>query len=138
MDLVQEQHVARSERGEDRDEISRAFDRRTAGHPQRDRQLPCDDHRQAGLAQPGWPGQQDVVGRTGAGPRPFQHDRKLLADLLLADELRQAPRPQTGLERLLLRLSHRRDQTLGIHGLHHRGRRAASVRRSSRATVSGA
>ncbi len=79
-----------------------------------------------------------MIGRTRTGACPLQHDRKLFAHLLLADELRQAARPQTSLEGSFLRLGHRRDQAIGVHRLPHRGRSAASARRNSTATVSDA
>ena len=48
------------------------LDRRAAGDPQRRAHLGGDDHGQRGLAEPGRPGQQDVVGgrAAAAGPPP--------------------------------------------------------------------
>ena len=53
-------------------------------------QLGGDDHRQAGLAEPGRPGQQHVVGRPVAAQRALEHQLQLLAHLRLPDELARA------------------------------------------------
>ena len=63
------------------------LDGRAAGDPQRRAELGGDDHGQGGLAEAGRPGQQHVVRRPAAPQRALQHQRELLADPLLADEL---------------------------------------------------
>ena len=63
VDLVDEQHLALAEAGQYRGQVAGALDRRAAGDPNRRAELGGDDHREAGLAQPGRPGQQDVVRR---------------------------------------------------------------------------
>jgi len=98
MNLVDEQHLALGEAGEQRRQVAGAFDRRAARHPDWGAELGSDDHREAGLAEPGRTGEQDVVGRTVAPQRALEHQRKLLAHLRLADELGEAPGPQTGLD----------------------------------------
>ena len=67
VDLVDEQHLALGEAGEQRGQVAGALDRRAAGHPDRRAELGRDDHREAGLAQPGRPGQQHVVRRPARG-----------------------------------------------------------------------
>ena len=57
------------------------------GEPDGRAQLRGDDHGQAGLAQPGRAGQQDVVGRVAAPAGALQHQLELLAHARLADEL---------------------------------------------------
>ena len=63
VDLVDEEHVAVVEVGEDRGEVAGAFERRAARDPQADFELGGDDARQRGLAEPGRAGEQDVVDR---------------------------------------------------------------------------
>ena len=104
VDLVDEQHVAGREVGQHRGEIARPFQGRAAGEPDLCAELGGDDQREAGLAQPRRPGEQHVVGRVAAPPRPLQHQRQLLAHPGLPDELGERPRPQAGLDLQLLRL----------------------------------
>ena len=61
VDLVDEQHVARDEVGQHRGEVARPLQGGPAGEPDRRAELGGDDHREAGLAQPGRPGEQHVV-----------------------------------------------------------------------------
>ena len=90
VDLVDEQHLALGEAGEQRGEVAGPLDGRAAGDPDRRAQLGRDDHGQAGLAQAGRPGQQDVVGRPVAPQRALEDELELLAHLGLADELGRA------------------------------------------------
>ena len=53
MDLVDEEHVAAFEVGDDRGEIAGALDRGTRGGAEIDAQLARDDMRERGLAEPG-------------------------------------------------------------------------------------
>ena len=62
---------------------------------------------EGGLAQAGRPGQEHVLARLAAGAGGLEEDRELLLDLLLADELGQAPRPQRAVELLLARRQER-------------------------------
>ncbi len=63
VDLVDEQHVAVVEVGEDRGEVTGAFERGAARDAQRDVELGGDDPRQRGLAEPRRAGEEEVVDR---------------------------------------------------------------------------
>ena len=68
-----------------------------------DAELVADDLRERRLAEPGRPGEQDVVERLPARLGGLEGDRELLLDALLADEVGQVARPQRPLELLLAR-----------------------------------
>ncbi len=102
VDLVDEQHLAIGEAGQQCGEIAGPLDGRTAGDPDRRAELGGDDHGEAGLAEPGWPGEQHVVRRPGALQGALQHQLELLAHLRLADELGQPLRAQRRLDLALL------------------------------------
>ena len=102
VDLVDEEHVALVEPGQDRGEVAGVGDRRTAGDAQRRGHLGGDDHRQRGLAEPGRPAEQHVVGGPAARSGRLQHERELLAHPVLADHLVEGPRPQRRLEGALV------------------------------------
>ena len=63
MDLVDEQHVARLQIGQQRGEIAGALDHRARGGAEADPQLARDDLRQRRLAEAGRPEEQHVVER---------------------------------------------------------------------------
>ncbi len=63
VDLVDEQHVARLQVGQDRGQVAGALDHRAGGGAEADAQLARDDLRQRGLAQARRPVQQHVVHR---------------------------------------------------------------------------
>ena len=71
-------------------------------------QLGGDDHRQAGLAQPGRPGQQHVVGRVAAPRAPLQHQLSCSRTRGWPTNSRERARPQGGLDLGVLRLRGRR------------------------------
>jgi hypothetical protein len=98
VDLVDEHDLALGQRGQHGGQVACALDRRAAGDPQRRAELGGDDHRDRGLAQPGRPGDQHVVGRPAAAQRALQDQRQLLAHPGLADELGQALGPQRALD----------------------------------------
>ena len=84
---------------QERRQVARVLDRRTAGHPQRPAALVRDDHRERRLAEPGRAGQQDVVGGALLDARRVQQQLELPAHLLLTDELGEGCRPQRALDR---------------------------------------
>ncbi len=92
VDLVDEQHVARLQVGEDRSEIAGPLDDRPGGQPEAHTQLGRHDLRQRRLAQPRRPGEQDMVERVAAGARGLDEHGEVGAQLGLTDELHQPPR----------------------------------------------
>src|SRR3954447_22090040 len=98
VDLVEEQHLALTERGQQRRQIARSLDRRPGRDPQRCTDLRGEDHRQCRLAESGRAGQQYVVRRTAALLSGRQNEPELLAYPLLTDELRKALWPQRRLD----------------------------------------
>ena len=94
MDLVDEQHVAGLQAGEDRRQIADALDRRPGGDAHADLHLGGDDVGERRLAEAGRAVQQHVVERLAALPRRLDADRDVVLDLLLVDVLVEAPRPQ--------------------------------------------
>ena len=111
VDLVEEEHLALDQAGQDRGQVAGVLDRRSAGDPQRGGHLAGDDHGQGGLAQPRRPGQQDVIGYAAAVPGRLQDQSQLVADPRLPFELRQRGRPQRRLGGPLVRIGGRADQT---------------------------
>ncbi len=115
MDLVDEQHVARLQVGQERREIAGALDHRPGGGAEAHRHLARDDLRQRRLAEAGRAGEQHVVERLAAPARRLDEDAEILAQLALADELVEAQRAEGRLARILLaplrrdhaRLAHR-------------------------------
>ena len=103
MDLVDEQHVARLEIGEQRREVARALEHRPGGLAQVDAQLVRDDVRQRGLAEARRAEQQHVVERFAAPLRGVDEDAELLADLLLPDVFVEAAGAQRALDDVFLR-----------------------------------
>ena len=93
VDLVDEQHVALAELGEDGRQVAGAFERRTRRDVHVHAHLDGNDAGQAGLAEAGWPGEQQVVGRLAAHLGRLEHDGQVLFQLALADELAQPPGP---------------------------------------------
>ena len=94
MDLVDEHDLALVEVREHRGEVAGAFERGARGDSDRFAQFGGDDHGEAGLAEAGRAGEQDVVGRGTASGGALQHEFELFAHAGLADELREQTRPQ--------------------------------------------
>src|SRR5207302_6385155 len=67
-----------------------------------DAELVGDDAGQARLAESGRTGEQHMISSLVPFARCFQHDREVVLDLVLTDELVQAHRPQPDLDRLFL------------------------------------
>ena len=70
VDLVDEQHVALLQVGEEGGQVARPDQHRAGGDPQPDPHLGGHDAGQRGLAQPGRPGEQQVVDRLAAASGP--------------------------------------------------------------------
>ena len=91
MDLVEEEHLALVEPGQDRGEVAGVLDGGAAGDPERAPHLGRDDHREGGLAEPGGPESSTWSGVRAAAPGGLEDQAELLADPLLADELVERP-----------------------------------------------
>ena len=76
-------------------------------------ELLADDVREARLAEPRRPDEQDVVERLLAGLRRLERDVELLLDPLLADELVERARAERALDLVVLGLQRRREELLG-------------------------
>jgi hypothetical protein len=130
VDLVDEQHVAGFEAGEDGGEVPGAFDGWPGGGAELRTDLGRDDGRQRGLAEPRGTREQDVVGGLAAVAGTGQHQLELTAHPLLADELLQARRPEAGFEPVLA------DQGAGVEqvvvGRHARAPSKAAAPRCRR------
>ena len=70
VDLVDEEHVALVELGEDGGQVAGPLERRARGDVQADAHLGGDDAGQRGLAQPGRTGEEQVVGGLARGGGP--------------------------------------------------------------------
>ena len=91
VDLVEEEHLALGQRGQDRGEVAGVLDRRAAGDPQRDAELVGHDHRERRLAEARRAGEQHVVGWAVAASGRLEDEAELSAYALLADALAQQP-----------------------------------------------
>ena len=115
MDLVDEEHVALAERGEDRGHVALPFERGAGGAAQADAELLADDVGEARLAETGRPDQEEVVEGLAARSRRLERDCKLFLDPLLGDELVEAARPERALELVLLRANVGRQELSFCH-----------------------
>ncbi len=113
VDLVDEEHVSRLHRGEDRGHVAFALQRRAGHAADAHAELLAHDVREARLPETRRADEQDVVERLTAGAGGFEGDPKLLLDALLADELVEAPRPQRELELFLVGEHSGREELLG-------------------------
>ena len=96
VDLVDEQHFALAEIGEDRREVARLLEHRARGRADRHAELVGDDVGERRLAEPGRAVEQHVIERLAALPRRGDRDLQVLADAVLADVLVERARPQAG------------------------------------------
>ena len=141
VDLVDEEHVAVVEVGEDRREVAGALERRTARDPQVRVHLGGDDARERRLAGPRRAREQQMVDGLAALLRREQEDLEMLGQARLADELVEVARPQRRLLGRLHRIGARAAAALPsrvtlAHAFTAR-RRRASRRRSSTAPSAG-
>ena len=94
VDLVDEQHVARAERGEQPDQVAGLLQHRTRRGAELNAHLPRHQHRQGGLAQPRRSEEQRVVEGLAAALGGVDRDLEGALHLGLADELIEPGRPQ--------------------------------------------
>ena len=87
VDLVDEQHVAVVEVGQNRGKIARALDRGAARELDLRAHRVCDDVRERRLTQPGRAIEKDVIERLAARFCRLHVDGKILFDFVLPDVL---------------------------------------------------
>ena len=126
VDLVDEQHVALVELGEDGGEVAGPLERRAGRDVQRHAHLRGDDAGERRLAEPGRSGEQQVVDGLPTPAGRLEDDAEVLLQLALADELVERARPQADLEGLVGPVGH-----AGVERTRH-ARRAPSSLRASR------
>ena len=104
VDLVDEQHVALFEIGEQRREIARLGDDGAGGGLEVDAQLARHDLRQRRLAEARGAGEQHMIQRLAARLGRLDEDAQVLLGLGLADEFLQPLRPQMRVDGIFRRL----------------------------------
>ena len=97
VDLVDEQHVAVFEIGEQRGEVAGLGDHRAGGRAEIHAELARHDLRERRLAETGRSCEQHMVERLAPRPRRLDEHLEIGADLGLADELGERLRPERGL-----------------------------------------
>ena len=116
VDLVDEQDVALLELGEDGGQVAGPLERRARRDVQGDAHLGGGDAGQRRLAEPGRPGEQQVVDGLAAPAGRLDDDAEVLLQLALADELGEQARPQPGLDDVLGVAGDARVEELVTHG----------------------
>ncbi len=116
MDLVDEQHVAALEAGQDGGQVAGSLDGGAGRRPQLRPDLGRDDRGEGGLAQARWPVQEDVIDRFRSLPSGVDQDPEVLLDPLLAREFVETARAHGGLERGLLGQNFRAADPFDGHG----------------------
>ena len=97
MNLVDEQHIALVQVGEQRRQVTRVSDGRAGGDADIHAHLVGDDVRKRRLAKPRRPVEQDMVERLAPCLGRLDEDAHLFLHLALADIFLQRPWPQTRL-----------------------------------------
>src|SRR6266545_5817752 len=115
VDLVDEEDVARGERGEEAGEVALLHEGGAARHVHRDAQVAGEDVRERGLAEAGRPGEEDVVERVAPRLRRRRVDLEVPDDLLLPDVLLEGRWAERLLEPLLAFVGAGRDVAQGLH-----------------------
>src|SRR6516165_8127180 len=102
MDLVDEQHVARLEVGEDGREIAGALDHRPGSGAKAHTQFPGDDLCERRFAEAGWAMKKHMIKGFSPRLRRLDEDCEILAAGFLADKLRERLRAQGRLGGILV------------------------------------
>ena len=144
VDLVDEQHVAFVEIGQDGGQVPGPLDRRAGDRPDRDLHLVGDDVRERRLAQSGRAAEQDVIQHVVALLGRFQRDPQRLLGALLADVFIEAAGAQRAFDvRFVLPRAFRSVRGLRVdqaarpavvHGVVRAVHHPPSLRRDSRMT----
>ena len=146
VDLVDEEHAARLERGQEGGDVGLALERGPGGLDEVDLELGGHDLGQRGLAEAGRAGEQHVVERVAAVAGGADGDLELALQRLLADELVEPARAEGDVELVLGagdgRLdavdAHRRDPGRPDRLAHRRDSLSAWAIRSSVVSPGGA
>ena len=101
VDLVDEEHRAGLERGQQRGDVGLALERRSRGLHELDVELGGDDLGKRGLPEARRAGEQDVVERLLAGAGRGDRDRELVLDRRLPDEVLEPARAKRAVELLV-------------------------------------
>ena len=125
VDLVDEQHVALLEIGEERRKIAGLGDDGPRGGLEVDAELARHDLRQRRLAQARGASEQHMVQRLAAGLRRLDEDAEVLLGLGLADEFLQPLRPEMRVDHVF------RGLFAAGHGVAHARASSFSARRIS-------
>ncbi|MGY3646543.1 hypothetical protein ACVWW2_001834 [Bradyrhizobium sp. LM4.3] len=117
VDLVDEEHIALFEIGEECCEIAGLGDHRARRRAKADAELLGHDLCQRGLAEAGRADEQHMIQRLAALACRLDEDREVLARLLLADEVRQRLRAQRGIADIIA-AALGRDHAVGLRVAH--------------------
>ena len=101
VDLVDEENGAGLERGQERRDVALALECGACGLHERDAELGGDDLRERRLAEPGRPGEQDVIECLAAAGGGLDRDRELILDRRLADEVTESAGSERAVEILV-------------------------------------
>ena len=102
VDLVDEQHIAVFEIGEQRGEVAGLGDHRAGRRAEIDAELARNDLGERGLAEARGSGEQHMVERLAPAARRLDEHLEIGADLRLADELAKRLRPERSLRLVLV------------------------------------
>jgi hypothetical protein len=118
VDLVDEEHVARLQVGEQRGEIAGALNDRPGRQAVADAHLARDDLGQSRLAETGRTREENMVEGFAARACGRNKDPQILADLALPDEIVEGERSQRGFGEIVLAAG-AVDDFVGQRGLEH-------------------
>ena len=104
MHLVDEQHVVRFERREDRGDITLALQRRAGDRVDTTVHLDRDDERKAGLAESGRSSEEHVITGFAATASSGNERLELTHCVLLPDEIAESLRAERAVDLAILRL----------------------------------
>ncbi len=136
MDLVDEQHVALVELGEDGGQVAGPLDGGARRGVEVGVDLGGDDGRQRRLPQARGAGEEQVVGRLAPAAGGLEQDLEVGLELGLAHELRQPPGPHAPLGRRILGDRLGVEQLLPHHGQAPAASRLSAWRSSAAASPS--
>ncbi len=135
MDLVDEQHIARLQVGQQRREIAGPFEHRTGGLAQIHAELARQDVRERGLAQSRRSENERVIQRFTALDRGLHENLHLRLDLLLPDIVGEPFWPDGAIDGLLFLRGRSLHDAIGCHSFGRSHRTAPCKARRIRSSV---